>query len=202
MELIVIAGFLGSGKTTLILATVSKIIERTGKKIVIIVNDFGKIGIDGKIMEKYGLRVQELASGCICCTLGPDFISTLKTVATQFEPDIIIVEPTGIADPQAILNSLEMYNGPPICKVLTVVIVDAIRFSVIIKALERPFRAQIRAAGLVLINKIDEIENEEAIREMESRIKEFGSSSPIIPVSATEGTNLDSVVDFMVVGTC
>ncbi len=82
MRLIIVAGFLGSGKTTLLLETVGKLIERTGKKVVIIVNDFGTVGIDAKVMDKYGLKVTELASGCICCTLGPDLISTLETISS------------------------------------------------------------------------------------------------------------------------
>ena len=69
MDMIVIAGFLGSGKTTLVLSAVKDIYERYGKKVAVIVNDFGTIGIDGKVMEKYGLQVKELAAGCICCTL-------------------------------------------------------------------------------------------------------------------------------------
>jgi len=197
MDLIVIAGFLGSGKTTMILSTISRIIERTGKKIVIIVNDFGKIGIDGKIMQKYGLQVQELASGCICCTLGPDFISTLKTVALEFSPDIVMVEPTGIADPQAILNSLEFYNGPSINRRIIAVIVDAVRFSAIVRALERPLKAQVKAAGLVIINKIDEVPDG-TVKEIEAKIREIRGSVPVIPASAIEGTNLDKVVDFLV----
>lgn len=197
MDLIVIAGFLGSGKTTMILSTISKIIERTGKKIVIIVNDFGKIGIDGKIMQKYGLQVQELASGCICCTLGSDFISTLKTVALEFSPDIVMVEPTGIADPQAILNSLELYSGPAVNRRIVAVIVDAVRFSAIVRALEKPLKAQIKAAGLIVINKIDEVPDG-TVNEIEAKIREIGATGPIIPASATEGTNLDKVVDFLV----
>ena len=84
MDMLVVSGFLGSGKTTMILATIGKYIETTKKKVVIIVNDFGKIGIDGTVMKKYGLEVQDMPSGCICCTLGSDFLETVNTVATNF----------------------------------------------------------------------------------------------------------------------
>jgi len=197
MDLIVMAGFLGSGKTTMILSTISRMIENTGKKVVVIVNDFGKIGIDGKVMEKYGLKVQELASGCICCTLGPDFISTLKTVATSFSPDLVVVEPTGIADPQAILNSLEYYNGPTVSKTKVAVIVDSVRFSIIARALERPLKAQVKAADVVILNKIDAI-SETELAKIEKAIREMGADGSIVHASATEGTNLDRVVEMLV----
>lgn len=197
MDILVVAGFLGSGKTTMILSTIGQIIERTHKKVVIIVNDFGKIGIDGKVMDKYGLKVQELSSGCICCTLGPDFIQTLRQVAENFEPDIVVVEPTGIADPQSILNSLGYYTGPPVTKTMTVVIVDSVRFSVLVKALERPLKAQVKAADIIIINKIDEVDDA-VVRKIEKDLRDLHVSGSIVAASATEGTNIDKVVDLLV----
>ncbi|MGD0056461.1 MAG: GTP-binding protein [Methanomassiliicoccales archaeon] len=197
MDVLVIAGFLGSGKTTMILSTIGKLIGKSNKKVAIIVNDFGKIGIDGKVMDKYGLKVQELSSGCICCTLGPDFIQTLKQVAENFKPDIVIVEPTGIADPQSILNSLGYYTGPPVAKTKTVVIVDSVRFSVLVKALERPLKAQVKAADVVIINKIDEVDDL-AVKDIERALRNLHVSGSIVAASATEGTNLDKVVDLLV----
>ena len=197
MDILVVAGFLGSGKTTMILSTIGEIIERTHKKVVIIVNDFGKIGIDGKVMDKYGLKVQELSSGCICCTLGPDFIQTLKQVAENFKPDIVVVEPTGIADPQSILNSLGYYTGPPVSNTKVVVIVDSVRFSVIVRALEKPLKAQVKAADVIIINKIDEVDDL-VVRDVEKRLRDLHVSGSIVAASATEGTNLDKVVDLLV----
>ncbi len=197
MDILVVAGFLGSGKTTLILSTIGQIIERTHKKVVIIVNDFGKIGIDGKVMEKYGLKVQELSSGCICCTLGPDFIQTLKQVAENFRPNIVVVEPTGIADPKSILNSLGYYSGPPVTKTKTVVILDSVRFSVLLKALERPLKAQVKAADIIIINKIDEVDDE-TVRKIEKELRDLHVSGSVVAASATAGTNLDKVVDLLV----
>jgi G3E family GTPase len=128
LDLLLISGFLGSGKTTMVLSTIERITRGKHKKVVVIVNDFGSIGIDGKVMEKYGLRVTEMPSGCICCTLGTDLLTTLKDVATAFLPDLVIIEPTGIADPKAIHTTLELYNGPAIDRKTIVVIVDAVRF--------------------------------------------------------------------------
>ncbi len=197
MEVMVVAGFLGSGKTSLVLATIGKVIEITKKRVVVVVNDFGTIGIDGKIMEKYGLQVAELSSGCICCTLGPDLLQTIKEVEEGFKPDMVVIEPTGVADPEAIVMALQHYPGKPISRVRTMVIVDAVRFEPIMKALSRPFHAQLKAADLILINKVDRVDRP-AVKEIERRLREINSNTPIIAVSATEGTNIDEVVATMV----
>lgn len=196
MDMLVVSGFLGSGKTTFILSTVGRLIEMTKKKVVIIVNDFGKIGIDGKVMEKYGLSVTEMPSGCICCTLGSDFLETVRTVAEKFDPDLIIVEPTGIADPANILDTMKLYRGP-IGKIQIVIVVDAVRFPLIMKALEKPLKNQLNAADIILINKSDEA-TPGAIQEVKDSLAQLGINKTVIVTSATVGTNLDDAVNAMV----
>jgi G3E family GTPase len=196
MDMLVISGFLGSGKTTMVLATVGRIIEVTKKKVVIIVNDFGKIGIDGKVMEKYGLSVTEMPSGCICCTLGSDFLETVRTVAEKFRPDLVIVEPTGIADPANIRDTMKLYRGP-LGKVKIVVVVDAVRFQLILKALTNPLKNQLNAADIILINKVDEV-TPEVVEEVKRSLQALGIEKTVIVTSATEKINLDPVVEAMV----
>ncbi len=196
MDMLVISGFLGSGKTTMVLATVGRIIEMTKKKVVIIVNDFGKIGIDGKVMEKYGLSVTEMPSGCICCTLGSDFLETVRTVAEKFRPDLVIVEPTGIADPANIRDTMKLYRGP-LGKIKIVVVVDAVRFQLILKALTNPLKNQLNAADIILINKMDEA-TPEMVEEVKRSLQALGIEKTMIVTSATEKINLDPVVEAMV----
>jgi G3E family GTPase len=198
MEMLIVAGFLGSGKTTLLLSIVERIIERTGKKVVVIVNDFGTVGIDGKVMAKYGLNVKELASGCICCTLGPDLLQTVQDIESGIAPDLIVIEPTGVADPSAIVSAMEMYEGPGLNRILSAVIVDASRFDVILKALGRPLTKQVESADLILINKMDAVSGPE-IERMSAALRNINHVKPIIPISATNGTNVDRVVDAMVI---
>jgi G3E family GTPase len=195
--MLVVSGFLGSGKTTMILATIGKYIEATKKKVVIIVNDFGKIGIDGAVMKKYGLDVQDMPSGCICCTLGTDFLETVNTVACNFKPDLILVEPTGIADPANIIETMKMYRGPKVDPIRIFVVVDAVRFPLILKALTVPLKNQLKAADLIVINKIDE-SGPEAIQVVKSSLDELGIRKRTITVSAVTGENLDQVVEAMV----
>ncbi|MDW5562741.1 MAG: GTP-binding protein [Methanomassiliicoccus sp.] len=197
MEMLVIAGFLGSGKTTLVLSVIDRIIERTGKKVVVIVNDFGTVGIDGKVMSKYGLNVKELASGCICCTLGADLLQTVQDIEATIAPDLIVIEPTGVADPSAIVSAMTMYEGNGLSRITSAVIVDASRFDVILKALGRPLTNQVKAADLILINKMDAV-NAPEIERMIAQLREINNMKPIIPISATEGTNVDKVIDAMV----
>ena len=90
----IISGFLGAGKTTFIKALIEKVFR--GEKIVLIENEFGEIGIDSRFMQNCGIEVTEMNSGCICCTLVGDFAEALKKVAAEFEPDRIIIEPSGV----------------------------------------------------------------------------------------------------------
>ncbi|HNU35687.1 MAG TPA: GTP-binding protein [Methanomassiliicoccales archaeon] len=197
MDMIIIAGFLGSGKTTLILNTIGQITELTGKKVAMIVNDFGNIGIDGKVMEKYGLRVQELPRGCICCTLGPNFLDTVRTIHDKFEPDLVVVEPSGIADPDAILATMEHYQGRPLGKISTVILLDAVRFPLLVQAMRIPMSKQLHAADMVLLTKTDEVD-ENRLKEMEAFVKGEIGEIPVIPVSSTNGHNLDVFVGRLV----
>jgi G3E family GTPase len=194
MDMIIIAGFLGSGKTTLVLSLISRIIERTGKKVVVIVNDFGTVGIDGKVMDKYGLQVMEMASGCICCTLGPDLLQTVSDIENNIAPDLIVIEPTGVADPDAIVQCMKHYQGTALRSIRSAVIVDASRFQVIMKALGRPLTAQVKSADFILINKMDTVDVA-GLKDIEKALRGINAEKPIIPISATLGTNVDKVVD-------
>ncbi|MBQ1602901.1 MAG: cobalamin biosynthesis protein CobW, partial [Oscillospiraceae bacterium] len=90
----IISGFLGAGKTTLI----KKLLDEAykGEKIVLIENEFGEISIDGGFLQDSGVQISEMSSGCICCSLVGDFGKALKDVQSQFAPDRIVIEPSGV----------------------------------------------------------------------------------------------------------
>lgn len=90
----IISGFLGAGKTTFIKELIAKVYK--GEKIVLIENEFGEIGIDSRFMQNSGIEVTEMNSGCICCTLVGDFAKALKQVVDEFQPDRVIIEPSGV----------------------------------------------------------------------------------------------------------
>ena len=197
MELVLVSGFLGSGKTTMLLSTVDQIIESTGKKVVIIKNDFGNMGVDAKIMEKAGLPVKELPSGCICCTMGVDFLKTLNAVAVEFNPDLVFVEPSGLANPQSILSFMDNYRGPAFSRIRVMIIVDAVRFNLVSRAMPAPMERQLTAGDVIVINKIDEA-TEGQIEEIRKLMERLGLKKQIILASALMKQNVDAVAKAMV----
>ena len=94
LKIDIISGFLGAGKTTLIKKLLSSALK--GQKIVLIENEFGDIGIDGGFLKESGIQINEMNSGCICCSLVGDFKKALNQVYEQYAPDRIIIEPSGV----------------------------------------------------------------------------------------------------------
>ena len=90
----IISGFLGAGKTTFIKKLIEEIYK--GQKVVLIENEFGEIGIDGGFLKDAGVQINEMNSGCICCSLVGDFGKALKQVSHDYTPDMIIIEPSGV----------------------------------------------------------------------------------------------------------
>ena len=90
----IFSGFLGAGKTTLIKKLIQEAYQ--GEKLVLIENEFGEIGIDGAFMQDAGIQVNEMNSGCICCSLVGDFGRALKKVLAEYAPDRILIEPSGV----------------------------------------------------------------------------------------------------------
>jgi G3E family GTPase len=148
-------------------------------------------------MEKFGLKVQELPRGCICCTLGPNFLDTVRTIQDKFQPDLVIVEPSGIADPDNILATMEHYRGPPLGSIKVVVVMDAVRFPILIQAMQRPLHVQLRVADIVLVSKRDEVDDAR-LNEVEVYARKLVGDKPIIAVCGTNGQNLDVFVDRLV----
>jgi G3E family GTPase len=154
MNLLLFSGFLGSGKTCLIIP-LSKIIVQLGHRVAIIVNEIGQIGIDNQLMRQLDLNVWELVSGCICCTLSSDLVETLQKLDSDYRPDIVIVEASGAADPNNILDALRYYRGRPLSSVRTVSVVDPLRLPILIDVMTPLITSQIRKADLIIISKTD-----------------------------------------------
>ena len=99
------SGFLGAGKTTLIKKMIREAYQ--GEKIVLIENEFGEIGIDGGFMQDAGIQVNEMNSGCICCSLVGDFGRALKQVISDYHPDRILIEPSGVGKLSDVIGAVE-----------------------------------------------------------------------------------------------
>lgn len=105
----IISGFLGAGKTTLIQKLIKEVYA--GKKVVLVENEFGEIGIDGGFLKDAGIVVNEINSGCICCTLQGDFRNALQEVVKKYDPDHIIIEPSGVGKLSDILAVVKDVEG-------------------------------------------------------------------------------------------
>ena len=155
MKTTIVCGMLGAGKTTFI----GQFVREIKGKTVVLVNDFGKAGIDGEIFSAAGIESIELPSGCVCCTLKFDLITTIRKIMENFSPDHLLIEPSGVAAPSGVLEAL---SSLPVQQVTVVGIVDATEFLELsdAEAFGRFFEDQIENSDVVLINKTDLVEQE------------------------------------------
>jgi len=163
MRLLLLTGFLGSGKTTLVIKLARFAVAR-GQKVAILVNEIGEIGIDNQLMRQLALNVWELLNGCICCTLSADLVSTLQQLDSDYSPDLVLIEPSGAADPRSILSALPYYRGRPLEGMWTVSMLDPLRLEMLIEVMTPLITSQIKHADVVLVTKCDEATPEEVER--------------------------------------
>ncbi len=158
MQVIVVGGFLGSGKTTTII-NMGKYLAEKGKKVAIIVNEIGEVGIDGDVIKRFGFDTKEITSGCICCSLKVGLRTTVTLLAKEYNPDILMIEPTGIAFPHLIRNEVELMNlGEQVKIAPLVTLIDGSRFKHLMKEVKEFAMRQIIDAEILGINKVDLIE--------------------------------------------
>jgi len=164
MKTTVVCGLLGSGKTTFI----GNYARGATEKTVVLVNDFGKAGIDGEIFSAGGIESVELPSGCVCCTLKFDLITTIQRIMKQFSPEHLLIEPSGVASPSGVLEALESAG---VGKATVIGIVDVTEFVELYGSgmYGSFFQDQIVNSDMVLVNKID-LANEHLIIETEKMI--------------------------------
>lgn len=197
MKLVIVSGFLGSGKTTLLLALVRRLSERGTGKIVIVENEVGAVGIDNQYLSMEGLQVRELYAGCVCCSLATDLVTTLRQIAALLQPEIVFVEPSGVARPDNLAATVRRYAGE-VSAIRVLGLVDATRYEVIKEVVQPLLEATVAAADLILVNKADLCSPEEvAAIGADLTAMRPGDAPPvaaIVPISALQGTNLDAVV--------
>ena len=154
MHLLLFTGFLGSGKTSLIIP-LAKAVVKSERRAAIVVNEIGEIGIDNQLMRQLDLNVWELVAGCICCTLSADLVTTLQKLDADYAPDLVVVEPSGAADPRNIIRALPYYHGRPLASLRTVSLVDPLRLDMLMEVMTPLITAQIQHADVIVITKSD-----------------------------------------------
>lgn len=184
--LTIITGFLGSGKTTLL----KHVLKSFPRKIAILMNEFGEISIDSKIIKGKNIEITELSGGCVCCSLVGEFEAAIVEIIENIDPEYIIVETTGIAEPDALIFDIQ--ESLPMVRldgIITIIDADLmLRFPQI----GRTTRMQIEDADVLALNKSDLVTSGE-LSSIKQQIKDMNSRAPIIQ---TQYCQLDSQILF------
>ncbi len=153
-EVEIVVGFLGAGKTTFLQRKLKE--ADPALRTVVLVNDFGALGLDGALLEGRGADVVELANGCICCSLRSDLAAQLKEVVGTMKPDRVLIEPSGVADVAALLRALHTPDIAPLIKARRLyTVIDAKAFQADYARMPDYFDVQTRLAPVFLLNKTD-----------------------------------------------
>ena len=155
MKIDIYSGFLGAGKTTLI----KKMIQEgyQGQKLVLIENEFGEIGIDGGFLQDAGINITEMNSGCICCSLVGDFGKALTQVIEQYNPDRIVIEPSGVGKLSDVIGAVKKVTTDEITLGYTVAVADAGKVKVYMKNFGEFYNNQIETASTIILSRTDAI---------------------------------------------
>ena len=189
MRVIVLSGFLGSGKTSVLLQLARRLTEDVQSnegtdgavRLAIIENEVGDVGVDDKIIGG-GYEVTNLFSGCVCCTLLGEVAFSLNQLASEMNPDYVIIEPSGVASPDSLVDVARMQLGMP-CRVVS--IADAQRWARIKRAMANLLDHQLKPAQAILLNKIDTVEAD-TVDQIEQDIRAINASAPIFRISANQ----------------
>lgn len=187
----VISGFLGAGKTTLIQKLIKDVFA--GKKVVLVENEFGEIGIDGGFLKEAGITINEINGGCVCCTLQGDFHDALEKVENTYHPDHIIIEPSGVGKLSDILSIIKSVEGLELNSYSAVV--DAKRCKIYHKNFKEFFDDQISTACCVILSRTQMV-NEEKLNEDVSIIRELNPDVRII-TTPWDDLNGESIYEAM-----
>ena len=192
----IVSGFLGAGKTTLIKKLIKDALA--GTRVVLIENEFGEIGIDGGFLKEAGIEIREMNSGCICCSLVGDFNASLKQVMETYQPERILIEPSGVGKLDDVMRAIEKTAEEiPDMKVgSAVTVVDAAKARVYFKNFGEFFVNQIENAGTVLLTGTDKV-SQEKIDEAVALIREHNQKATIIttPLAELDGKKVLETIE-------
>jgi len=187
----IIGGFLGTGKTTLLMKIAGRC-RRSGVTVAILVNEMGEVGIDGATIKAEGYDAVELPDGCICCSLSGTLQNALKNIDRDIHPDVIIIEPTGLALPHKVkeLVHISMIESD---RTMIVGLADAKRFDELMKNKEEFFKRQLHASDLILMTKVDLCEKED-LKRISNMLKDMHRGRDVIFVSSVTEEGIDETV--------
>ncbi len=149
------SGFLGAGKTTLIKKMIQEAYK--GQKLVLIENEFGEIGIDGGFLQDAGINITEMNSGCICCSLVGDFGKALTQVIAEYNPDRIVIEPSGVGKLSDVIGAVKKVTNADVTLGYTVAVCDAGKVKVYMKNFGEFYNNQIETASTIILSRTDSV---------------------------------------------
>ena len=190
----IISGFLGAGKTTLIKKLLKDGFQ--GEQVVLIENEFGEIGIDGGFLKEAGIQIREMNSGCICCSLVGDFGTSLKEVVTKYDPDRILIEPSGVGKLSDVIKAVQGVQDEVDIKLNSyTTVVDAKKCKMYMKNFGEFFDNQIQYAGAIIMSRTD-IASEKKVQESLELLRSLNKDAAIIttPIENLDGKKLVEVM--------
>ena len=191
----IISGFLGAGKTTLIKKLLKDGFQ--GEQVVLIENEFGEIGIDGGFLKEAGIQIREMNSGCICCSLVGDFGTSLKEVVTKYDPDRILIEPSGVGKLSDVIKAVQGVQDEVDIKLNSyTTVVDAKKCKMYMKNFGEFFDNQIQYAGAIIMSRTD-IASEKKVQESLELLRSLNKDAAIIttPIENLDGKKLVEVME-------
>ena len=192
MQIHVLGGFLGSGKTTLLMRIANTYI-RAGKKVAVLVNEMGDIGVDGTTLMSEGYNTVELPDGCVCCSLSAELQIAIRNVRRDLEPEVMIIEPTGLAIPTKIMEAIEEIPGFGDYESDIIGVVDPVRFRLFVSKKSKFMAEQLEGSSMILMNKID-VAPEAEVEFTEAWIKERMPDVMFRKVSALTGEGVEDAL--------
>ena len=191
----IISGFLGAGKTTFIKKMIDEAFK--GEQIVLIENEFGEVGIDGGFLKDSGIEITEMNSGCICCSLVGDFGTSLKEVVTKYNPDRILIEPSGVGKLSDVIKAVQGVQDEVDIKLNSyTTVVDAKKCKMYMKNFGEFFDNQIQYAGAIIMSRTD-IATEKKVQESLELLRSLNKDAAIIttPIENLDGKKLVEVME-------
>ena len=181
----IFSGFLGAGKTTLIKKLIAE--AYTGEKIVLIENEFGEIAIDGGFLKDSGVQINEMNSGCICCSLVGDFADALQKVLTQFHPDRILIEPSGVGKLSDVIRAVQGVQSDELVLNGFTTVVDANKCRMYMKNFGEFFNNQVENASAIILSRTEGIRPEK----LDAAVALLREKNPTATIVTTPWTELD-----------
>ena len=174
----IISGFLGAGKTTLIKKLIDEAFK--GEKLVLIENEFGEIGIDGGFLKDAGVQITEMNSGCICCSLVGDFGTALKQVITDYAPDRIIIEPSGVGKLSDVIKAVKDVSADLDVDLDSyTTVADVSKCKIYMKNFGEFFNNQIESANTIILSRTQNV-SQDKIEKAVSMIREHNQDATIV----------------------